>query len=339
MRLSVLDQSPIGAGRTPADAIAETLALARACDALGYHRYWLAEHHSSDGLAGAAPEVLIARVAAETHHLRVGSGGVMLPHYSALKVAEQFRMLETLYPGRIDLGIGRAPGSDGRTALALQPGPHAYGVEHFPRQVADLIGWLAGALPDGHPFAAVKAQPAGPTLPEIWVLGSSGDSAQLAAHFGLNFAHAHFISVRGGAEACAFYRENFRPSALAEQPRVALAAFALAADTDAAAQRLALSRDLWRLRLDQGLLGPVPSVAEAEAHAFTDFERARVERNRQRQIVGAPEAVKARLEALAAEHGADELVVVSICHDPAARRRSYELLAAAFALPARSAAA
>jgi luciferase family oxidoreductase group 1 len=282
--------------------------------------------------------VLIARVAAETRHLRVGSGGVMLPHYSALKVAEQFRMLEALYPGRIDLGIGRAPGSDGRTALALQPGPHAYGVEHFPRQVADLIGWLAGALPDGHPFAAVKAQPTGPTLPEIWVLGSSGDSAQLAAHFGLSFAHAHFIAARGGAEACAFYRENFRPSALASRPRVALAAFALTADTDQEARRIASSRDLWRLRLDQGILGPVPTVAEAEAYAYSDIERARVERNRQRQIVGAPEAVRSRLVALAEEHGADELIVVSICHDPAARRRSYALLAEAFALPARAAA-
>ena len=338
MRLSVLDQSPIGAGRTPADAITDTLALARACDALGYHRYWLAEHHSSDGLAGTAPEVLIARVAAETTHLRVGSGGVMLPHYSALKVAEQFRVLETLYPGRIDLGIGRAPGSDGRTALALQPGPHAYGIEHFPRQVADLIGWLGLGLAEGHPFAAVKAQPAGPTIPELWVLGSSGDSAQLAAHFGLAFAHAHFISARGGAEACAFYRENFRPSALTSQPRVALAAFALTADTDQEARRIASSRDLWRLRLDQGILGPVPTVAEAEAYAYSDIERARVERNRQRQIVGAPEAVRARLVALAEEHGADELIVVSICHDPAARRRSYALLAEAFALPARAAA-
>ncbi len=339
MRLSVLDQSPIGAGRTPADAVAETLDLARLCDSLGYHRYWLAEHHSSDGLAGAAPEILIARVAAETRHLRVGSGGVMLPHYSALKVAEQFRMLETLFPGRIDLGIGRAPGSDGRTALALQPGPHAYGIEHFPNQIADLVDWLRGSLPDGHPFAAVKAQPAGPTMPELWVLGSSGESARYAAHFGLGFAHAHFISARGGAEACDAYRRHFSPSPELPGPRAALAVFALVADTEAEAQRLALSRDLWRLRLDQGILGPVPSVAEAESHPYSDFERAQIQRNRQRQTIGAPEQVRARLAELAREHAADELVVVSICHDKAARRRSYALLAEAFALPARADAA
>ncbi|MBL8699640.1 MAG: LLM class flavin-dependent oxidoreductase [Alphaproteobacteria bacterium] len=339
MKLSVLDQSPIKAGGTPADAIAETLALARLCDRLGYHRYWVAEHHASDGLAGTAPEILITRIAAETRHLRVGSGGVMLSHYSSLKVAEQFRLLETLYPGRIDLGIGRAPGSDGRTAMALQTGPYAHGIEQFPNRIADLVDWLGGTLPVDHPFAAVKAQPAGPTVPEMWILGSSGESARFAAHFGLAFSHAHFISGRVGVEAMAFYRQHFRPSPRLAAPMASIGVFVLVADTEAEALRLASSRDLWRLRLDKGELGPIPTVAEAEAYPYADFDRAVIERNRRRQIVGAPEQVKARLTELTGAYGVDEAVVVSICHDPAARQRSYALLAEAFALPARAAAA
>src|SRR5213592_931595 len=183
-RLSVLDQSPVRSGATPADAIRETLALARRCDELGYTRYWLAEHHSTPALAGSAPEVLIGQVAAVTSGIRVGSGGVMLQHYSPLKVAESFRMLETLYPGRIDLGIGRAPGSDQLTARALRHGPGALGLERFPDQIEDLIGFLNECLPPGHPFTGVRAMPAGPTAPELWLLGSSSDSAAYAAHFG-----------------------------------------------------------------------------------------------------------------------------------------------------------
>ncbi len=339
MKLSILDQSPIKAGGTPAQAINETLELARLCDACGYHRYWVAEHHASDGLAGTAPEILITRIAAETRHLRVGSGGVMLSHYSSLKVAEQFRMLETLYPGRIDLGIGRAPGSDGRTAMALQTGPYAHGIEQFPHRIADLVDWLGGTIPTDHPFAAVKAQPAGPTMPEIWVLGSSGESARYAAHFGLCFSHAHFITAQGGTEAVELYREHFKPSATLRAPQASIGVFVLVADTEAEAQRLASSRDLWRLRLDKGELGAIPSVAEAEAYPYTRADRAVIEHNRRRQIVGAPEQVKAQLADLALRYGVDEALVVSICHDPAARRRSYSLLAEAFALaPHREAA-
>jgi luciferase family oxidoreductase group 1 len=339
MKLSVLDQSPIRAGGTPTDAIRETIDLARHCDAFGYHRYWVAEHHASDGLAGTAPEILITRIAAETRHLRVGSGGVMLSHYSALKVAEQFRVLEALYPGRIDLGLGRAPGSDGRTAMALQTGPYAHGIEQFPHRVADLIDWLSGSLPLDHPFAAVKAQPAGPTMPELWVLGSSGESARFAAHFGLAFSHAHFITAQGGLEAMEFYRAHFRPSAHLRAPAGSIGVFALVADTEAEAQRLASSRDLWRLRLERGELGPIPSVEDALAYPYTDTERAIVARNRRRQIVGAPEQVRARLAELLAAYGVDEAVVVSICHDARARRRSYELLAEACALAPRREAA
>lgn len=330
--LGVLDQSPIRAGGTPAQAIAESIELAQFCERLGYHRYWLAEHHNSDGLAGTAPEILIARIAAATKTMRVGSGGVMLSHYSALKVAEQFRMLETLYPGRIDLGIGRAPGSDQRTAQALQHGPGALPIEYFPAQIADLLAWLGPGVAADHPFAGVRAMPVGPGMPEFWVLGSSDQSAAYAAHFGCPFSFAHFITERMGPEIMQAYRDAYRPSALYPEPRGSIGVFVLCADTEAEAERLASSRDLWRLRLDRGVVGPVPSVEEALAYPYTDAERARIAFNRRRQIVGTPEQCRARLLDLGARFGVDEFVVVSICHDFAARKRSYQLLAEVFAL-------
>ncbi|HYM01989.1 MAG TPA: LLM class flavin-dependent oxidoreductase [Stellaceae bacterium] len=334
--LSILDQSPIRAGGTAAQAINESVELARAAERLGYFRYWVAEHHSSDGLAGTAPEILVARLAAATSALRVGSGGVMLSHYSALKVAETFRVLEALYPGRIDLGIGRAPGSDFATARALQHGPGALGIEHFPNQIADLLGFLRDALPPDHPFAGVHAQPQGATAPEVWLLGSSDQSAAYAAHFGCAFSFAHFITDHGGAAVMAAYREHFRPSPWLAAPLGSVGVFVLCAETEAEAQRLALSRDLWRVRLDQGILGPIPSIEEAEAYAYSREERLRIAYNRRRQVVGTPEQVRAGLLALAAAYGVDEIVVVSICYDFAARRRSYELLADAFDLAPRA---
>ena len=336
MKLSVLDQSPIRAGGTPAQAVAETLELARAADRLGYERYWLAEHHSSQGLAGTVPEILIARVAAETKDIRVGSGGVMLSHYAPLKVAETFRMLETLYPGRIDLGIGRAPGSDQRTASALQHGPGALGIEHFPAQIAELMGFLADELPANHPFAGIHAMPTGEGIPEFWLLGSSDQSAAYAAYFGCAFSFAHFINDEGGAAIMTAYRQHFRPEGRLVAPQGSIGVFVLCAETEAAAQRLAASRDLWRLRLDQGILGPIPPVEEALAYPYNERELARVAQNRRRQIVGAPEQVRERLLALAASYAVEELVVVSICFDFTARMRSYELLAEAFEMPRRS---
>ena len=198
VRLSVLDQSPIRAGCAPADALRETLELANFCDRTGYHRYWLAEHHSTGGLAGSAPEIMIGQVAQRTRNLRVGSGGVMLNHYSSLKVAEAFRVLEALFPGRIDCGIGRAPGSDGLTASALAHGPGTLGIEHFPAQIQDLRGWLTGEMPEDHRFRQVEAMPTGATAPELWLLGSSDQSAAYAAWFGCAFSFAHFINARGG---------------------------------------------------------------------------------------------------------------------------------------------
>ena len=330
--LSVLDQSPIRAGSTAADAIRETLELAQLCERLGYRRYWLAEHHNAGGLAGSSPEILIARVASVTSAMRVGSGGVMLSHYSPLKVAENFRMLETLYPGRIDLGVGRAPGSDGRTAMALAAGPGQLGVEHYPNQIQDLLGWLGDALPEGHRFHGVHAEPRGPGTPEVWLLGSSDQSAAYAAYFGLPFSYAHFIAEGGGAEVMQAYKAHFRPSAAHPAPQASIGVFAICAETDDEAKRLSASRDLWLARLRTGEPGPVPTVEEALAHPYDERERAVLFGSRRRTIAGSPETVKARLLALGREYGVDEFVVVTITHDPAARRRSYELLAQAFGL-------
>ena len=335
MRLSVLDQSPIRSGGTAADAVHETLQLAELADRLGYYRYWLAEHHSSAALAGSSPEILIGQVAMRTANLRVGSGGVMLSHYSPLKVAENFRMLETLFPGRIDLGIGRAPGSDQRTARALRQGLGHLGIEHFPEQIADLIAFLHDRLAADHPFAGVRAMPAGPTAPEIWLLGSSDASAMYAARFGAAFAFAHFISTEGGPEAMRAYREAFRPSASLREPCGNVAVFALCADTDAEARRQARSRDLFLLRLYTGRFGPYPSVEEAESYPYTDRDLAIIQHTRQRTIAGPPERVRERLLAVGAEYGVDELVIVSMTHDFKARLRSYELLAEVFGLRRR----
>jgi luciferase family oxidoreductase group 1 len=330
LRLSVLDQSPIREGGTPAQAIAETLELAQLCDRLGYRRYWLAEHHNTVGLAGSAPEILIGRVAQLTRYLRVGSGGVMLSHYSAFKVAESFRMLETLYPGRIDLGVGRAPGSDQRTARALAAGPGALGIEYFPNQVMDLMNFLEDSVAADHPFHGVHAEPRGPGLPELWILGSSDQSAAYAAHFGLPFSFAHFITEQGGGPVTRAYRRQYRPSARYPEPQASIGVFVICAATDDEAWRLAASRDLWILRLRLGRPGRVPTPEEALSYPYTPQEQIIVEFNRQRTIAGAPRTVRSRLEALAEEYEADELVVVTITYDFAARKRSYELLAEAF---------
>src|SRR5512144_3240996 len=232
MKLSVLDQSTAAQGRDPVAAIAKSLALARHCDALGYHRYWVSEHHNSDSIVGTAPEVLMAAIAATTTRIRVGSAGVMLPHYATLKVAEQFRVLEAIAAGRIDLGVGRAPGSDRLTAFALNP--HANAADEFPQQVHDLLCWLSNTpLPDDHPFRAIHAHPTGASRPEVWILGSSDYGAQLAAHFGLPYAFAYFFSEGTGVEqALELYRENYRPSETNPKPIATICVWALAADTE-----------------------------------------------------------------------------------------------------------
>jgi luciferase family oxidoreductase group 1 len=335
MRLSVLDQSPIRSGGTAAQAIQETLALAEAADRLGYHRYWLAEHHATPSLAGSAPEILIGQVASRTRGIRVGSGGVMLSHYSPLKVAETFRMLELLFPGRIDLGVGRAPGSDTRTARALAPASRLSLLEEYPDKVELLLGFLHDALPRTHPFADIQAVPEVKGAPPVWLLGSGGESADLAARLGTAFAFAQFIAGRGAEAALQSYARAFRPSAWLPAPCASLAVFVICAATAAEAERLARSRDLFLLRLQAGQLRPYPTVEEAEAYPYSSVEREIVQQNRQRVIAGDPGQVRERLEGLAEACGVEELLLLTITHDARARFRSYELLAEACGLPPR----
>lgn len=338
MKLSVLDQSPIRKGGTAAEAVRETIALAKACERFGYARYWLAEHHNTTSFAGSTPEVLIARVAAETASIRVGSGGIMLPHYSPLKVAENFRMLETLTPGRIDLAIGRAPGADGRTSAALQAGPQAWDIGVFPQQAALLRHYLEEAAglaewPAGHAYRSVHASPRGPGMPEMWMLASSVNGAVYAAELGMPLAFAQFINPDGsGVEAAEVYRKQFKPHAPGDKPRVSVAVFALAADTEDEAERLCATRNLWVMQLLRNQAGPFPSPAEAAAYPFTEADRVQIRAISARGVTGTPDKVKAGLEKLVAAYGADELVVLSITYEFAARVRSYELIAEAFGL-------
>lgn len=334
MRISVLDQSTASRGREEAQAIRETIALAQACDRLGYHRYWVSEHHNHPSIVGTAPEVLMAAIAATTTRIRIGSAGVMLPHYSALKVAEQFRVLEAIAPGRIDLGLGRAPGSDRLTAYALNPDAGA-AAERFPAMVDELARWVSGrALPGDHPFAAVTAHPTGTTHPEIWILGSSNYGAQVAAHFGLPYAYAYFFSDgRGCEEALEAYRRHYRPSAAHPAPQATVCIWALAAETDAEAQWLLGSRAHWRVGFEKGIRESVISPDEASRISYAPGEQALIDALRRRAFAGTPDVVAGRLRAEAARLGLDELVIVTWTYAAAARLRSYELLADEFGLP------
>jgi luciferase family oxidoreductase group 1 len=328
MRLSVLDQSPVSEGSTGAQALRDTLDLARLADALGYHRYWVAEHHGGVMLAGPSPEVLIGPLAAATRHLRVGSGGVMLPHYSPLKVAESFSVLAGLFGDRIDLGIGRAAGTDPMTTHALQRDRRSAPPDDFPEQLAELLAYLERDIPADHPFARLSDLPGLPEAPRPWLLGSSAQSAIWAGQLGLPYAFADFINP-SGAEIAALYRERFAAGSRLAAPRVAVAAWALAADTDEEAERLASSARMAMAMLRRGRLIRVPPVERALRFLASEEAPARTGR---RMVLGAPEVVRAGLEALAADYGAEEVVVVTITHDHAARRRSYELLAEAFGL-------
>ena len=334
MKWSVLDQSPAKQGHSEDEAIRESLALAQSCERLGFHRYWVSEHHNSDALAGTAPEILVAAIAATTRRIRVGSAGVMLPHYSALKVAEQFRVLEAIAPGRIDLGLGRAPGSDQQTAQALNP--HANAADEFPRQVFELQRWLDDApLPEDHPFRRVKAHPRGPGSPEVWILGSSNYGARLAAHFGLPYAFAYFFSDGQGVEdALELYRRHYQASERHPQPEATICVWALAADTAVEAQRLATSRELWRLGRERGVHGPLASPQHAAAWPYSDAESAFVRRLRAKALVGSGAQVAERLRALAAQLQVHEIVINCWTYDPQAREHSYELLAREFELDA-----
>ncbi len=314
LALGVLDQSPVVSGHSPAEAVRETIRLAAETEALGYSRYWLAEHHAIAALADPCPEILLARIAGATSSMRIGTGGVLLPgvllpYYAPLKVAEVFRMLEAIAPGRIDLGIGRAPGGDLTTARALANGEYSHAAE-FPEQVADLVGFLDGTLPAAHPFKRVRAMPEVDTAPQVWLLGSSDYSGALASHLGLRFAFAHFINAQGGDAVMRDYKARFRPSHREAAPAAILCVFVICAETDDQAERLAASIDLRRLHM---------------ATAYAQSQRNRV-------VLGSPATVRARLEALAEQYAADELLVLTITGDYASRAESYRLVAREFGL-------
>ncbi len=335
--LGVLDQSPVPEGSSGAQALRNTIDLARHAESLGYSRYWVAEHHGGPLLAGASPEALIGPIASATSGMRVGSGGVMLPHYSPLKVAESFSVLAALYPGRIDLGIGRAAGTDPTTTFALQRDRSAASPDDFPQQLAELMAYLRDEMPDDHPFRRLTALPGRPEAPELWLLGSSAQSAIWAAELGVPYAFADFINPEG-AEYAAHYRAHYAPSPEHPEPRVIAAVSAICAETAEEAELLATSVTMAMRMLRRGR--PIPVPPPDVARRFLDDERARraqgasvpTRRGPRRMVVGTPETVRAGLEGVAADYGADEVLVVTITHDHGARRRSYELIAEAFAL-------
>ena len=334
MRLSVLDQAPISEGSTGAQALHNSLDLAQLTDRLGYHRYWVAEHHGTPALACASPEVLIGPMAAATETIRVGSGGVMLPHYSPLKVAESFSILAGLYPERIDLGIGRAPGTDMLTMHALQRDRRSAPPDDFPEQLAELLAYLEDRLPPDHPFARLAALPGRPERPEPWLLGSSQQSALWAAELGLPYSFADFINPRG-APIAAEYRGRFIDSERLGAPLLSVGVLAICADSDEEAERLAASSRMTFSLLRQGRLIPVPPVEKALRYLET--RERRPGGSGRRAVLGSPDTVRAGVEEVAQEYGADEVILLTITHDHQARRRSYELIAEAFGLAAKEA--
>jgi luciferase family oxidoreductase group 1 len=328
LRLSILDQAPISQGMSGGDALRNSIDLARHADELGYHRYWVAEHHATPMLACASPEVLIGPIASATRRIRVGSGGIMLPHYSALKVAETFSMLSGLYPGRIDLAVGRAPGSDPMTAWVLQRDRRQASPDDFVEQLTELLAYIRDGLPSTHRLSRYTRLPGGDERPEPWLLGSSPQSGLWAAELRLPYAFADFINPDGVAIAKR-YRESF------DAAQVVVATWALCAETDEEAQRLASSSRMAFAHFLQGQVIPVPPV-ETALQFLKDHDDAQdFVARRRRAIVGSPETVRAQVEALAADYGAAEVMVVTITYDHAARRRSYELLARAFGVPDR----
>jgi luciferase family oxidoreductase group 1 len=333
-RLSVLDQSPIAEGASGADALRNSLDLARQADALGYHRYWVAEHHGAAMLACTSPEALIPAIASVTSRLRVGSGGVMLPHYSPLKVAETFSLLSGLFPDRVDLAVGRAAGTDPFTAFALQRDRRHAAPDDFPQQLVELLAYLEDGFSAGHQFARLaRVLPGLPERPDTWLLGSSPQSASWAAQLGLPYAFADFINPAGAAIA-ARYRQEFVPSNRRREPVTVVAASVLCAETDAEAEGLASSVQMAIAHLLQGTLIPVPPVETALPYLAAHADLIDALTARRRFIVGAPPKVRSELESLAREYQADEVMIVTITHDHEARRRSYELVARTFGLHA-----
>lgn len=329
LKLSVLDQTPIRRGSNAKEALQESVQLARLADILGYTRYWLSEHHNIGTLAGAAPEVLIARLAGETDRIRFGSGGIMLPNHSSLKVAENFKLLEALYPGRIDLGIGRAPGGDRLTASLLNPS-NDFNPQDYVRQITELTGFLTGSSEAGTIHEKVKAIPNIDSVPELWMLTSSGESAYIAAHFGMALSYALFINPMGGPEAIRAYREKFRPSTLLQHPNASVGVFVFCGDTEEKAEQVQAVMDYRLLSIEKGMRDEAPSYESIKSCQYTREELARITFNRMRMVTGTPAEVKEKLEDIARRFNVDEIVVATFADTLEDRLRSYELLAEIF---------
>ncbi|MED4269285.1 LLM class flavin-dependent oxidoreductase [Geobacillus stearothermophilus] len=329
LQLSVLDQSPIAEGMTAEEALENTVKLAQHVEQLGYKRFWVSEHHDTNSLAGSSPEVLLGHIGAKTSRIRIGSGGVMLPHYSPYKVAENFHVLAGLHPGRVDLGIGRAPGGMPRATIALQ-GDRRRSVDRYPEQIDDLLGYLYDALPPVHPLYGVKATPIVQSPPELWLLGSSSETAKLAADKGLPYVFAQFINGEGGEHYMRLYRDRFVPSPYLAEPRGMVAVFAICAETDEKAEWIAGSLDLSLLMIEQGMaLNGTPSPEKAAAYPYSPYERKRVEDNRRRMIVGSPARVKDKLYRLSETYETEEIMLVTITYDFEDKLASFRLIAEA----------
>jgi luciferase family oxidoreductase group 1 len=328
--LSILDLSPVSAGSSGAQALHNSLDLARLADGLGYVRYWVAEHHNLPAVASSAPDIMIGQIAAITKNMRVGSGGVMLPNHAPLMVAERFKVLEGLFPGRIDLGLGRAPGTDPATSYALRRRQDISDEDDFLERFQEMMLLENRGFPAGHPFHNVQAMPADVRLPPIYLLGSSDYSAQLAGQIGAAFAFAHHFATFPADEAMRLYRDSFRPSASHDKPLAILGTQVMCADTDEEAERLALTYDLNAVRRAKGEYQPLASPEDAARYDYSPVDRARIAQGRNRISVGSPSTVKAKLTKLIEATKADELMVTSMIFDHAARKRSYELLAQAF---------
>ena len=336
--LSVLDLSVVTTATKPAAALRNSIDLARHADALGFTRYWLAEHHNLASVASPAPDLMIGQIAAVTKNIRVGSGGVMLPNHAPLVVAERFKMLEALFPGRIDLGLGRAPGTDGATAYALRNRLERREGDDFLERLHELTLWETRNFPPNHPFNQVVAMPDDTPLPPIWLLGSSDYSSELAAQVGMGYAFAHHFASYDAIAAMTNYRDRFKNTGWRETPYAILAVAVVAAETDAEAERLATSMDLNRLWRDRGQYRPLPSIEEAQAYPYTESDRAIIARNRTRLFVGSPATLMQKLEPMIAASKADELMVITAVYDHEARKKSYSLLADVFGIRAQAAA-
>jgi len=332
--LSVLDLSPVGEGSSPAQALRNSTALVAEVERLGYRRYWVAEHHNMPGIASSSPAVLIAHLASATSTIRVGSGGVMLPNHTSLVVAEQFGMLEALHPGRIDLGIGRAPGTDQMTARALRRSAPTLSADEFPEQLVELLGFFDGSFAEDHPYRHITAVPGLGYRPALWLLGSSDYSAHVAGLLGVPFSFAYHFAPDNVMPALAAYRSAFRPSAVLDAPYAMLGVAVVCAETDERARWLAGPSALSFVRLRSGRPGLYPTPEEAAEHQFTPLERQIVKGWTGSHVVGSPETVRAQLEELVERTGADELMVTTMVHAHADRVRSYELLADVWGLGA-----